>query len=106
MSGRAIKLSRFQDQPARRMTLSKQIPLKARTPILRRISVGRRNASQRESNTSSTMGRTTFQRFCCTRFKMEEPSNSHPERMRLSTGRLSDKREREEPVGGALVAGK
>src|ERR1043166_4858406 len=74
-----MRLSKFHDHPASRIVVSKQSPLRHNTAMLSRISVGPRKASQSESNTSATIGTTNRHRFSLTRWKMAEPSNSHPE---------------------------
>src|SRR5581483_4837194 len=75
----AIKLSRFQDQPANRITTSKQSPLNTSTARLSRISGGRRKASQSERSTKNTIGATTFHMLALTREKIARPSSSQPE---------------------------
>jgi len=87
------------------MTASRQSPLSASTARLKRISAGRRNARKSESNTSATIGAATFQRFCCTRFKMDGPSNSQPEITNPSRDNSSAQGEIVAGVTGELVLG-
>src|SRR5579859_6129975 len=79
MSGIAIKLSRFQDHPARRMTLNRHNPLRHNTATLSPISQALPKAKNKDSSTSEIIGTRTFQKLAFTRPKIELPSNSQPE---------------------------
>src|SRR5947207_1619793 len=70
----AIKLSKFHDQPARRITANRQMPLMTRTIRLREISRARWNAMNRESRTRKIIGPTTFHMFALTRMKISWPN--------------------------------
>src|SRR3974390_153395 len=82
--GTAIRLSKFQDQCATRITVKRTNPLRNNTVRLRTISRGRRNASQSESITNTTIGATTFHMFALTREKIAPPSNCHPDNKTFS----------------------
>src|SRR5437667_1147573 len=86
MSGMAIKLSKFQDQPASFITESRHKPLSKSTPRLNNISRQRRNASHRDSSTRRIIGASTFHILALTREKMASPSNSQPETQTCSRG--------------------
>src|SRR5215475_7594168 len=104
MSGAAIRLSKFQDQPKRRITASKQRPLTLRTRMLRAISCQRRNASQSDKRISETIGTTSFHRFRFTLRKIPCPSNSHPESQTPVAGSSCSRETKREP-GAVLLGG-
>src|SRR2546422_5989046 len=98
MSGMAIRLSRFHDQPASRMTVSRQSPLSSNTPRLNKTSSQRRNASHKDRSTRQIIGARTFHMFALTLEKIALPSNSQPESQTSSCGNAASRRERAEAV--------
>src|SRR6266849_5195906 len=106
MRGNAIKLSRFQDQWANRITVSKQTPLSSRTARLKRTSFQRRNANNSERRTSEIIGTSSFHMFFFTLQKIALPSSSQPDNQTFCRGNSdSSGASRERFAGPALVRG-
>src|ERR1051326_2283966 len=93
MSGTAIRLSRFHDQPASFITESRHSPLSNRTPTLSNISRGRLNASHSDNNTRQIIGASTFHILALTRAKIACPRSSHPESQTWSRGNSDSRAE-------------
>ena len=74
-----MRFSKFQDQLARRITVSKQRPLSRRTVTLSKTSGQRRKARQIESMTRETIGKSSFHMLFFTVEKIEDPSSPQPD---------------------------
>jgi hypothetical protein len=81
-----MRLSKFHCQPQIFITASRQNPLNAKMPRLKKISAKRRNASQSESKMSPVIGSSSFQRLLLTAARTVPPSNSQPESQTPSRG--------------------
>src|SRR5664280_1544697 len=95
-----MRLSRFQDQPASRMTDSRHSALRIRVPMLSNTSVKRRNAERSESNTRTSIGTRSFHMLWRTIENKADPRSPHPESQMPLCGRADS---REEISAGAGV---